>query len=399
MTTVHATSTYEGDTTRLTLAELVEHTGGQLLPLVGNASPQTTDPSTSFCSGAAPPIEAVAGEVTLVDQAKNIDAVRGCQALVVITPIEITAEQIGNEGPAWQLVTADPHAAFTNIILHFRPPMEQSVPGTGVHSSAQIHPSVQLSSGASIGAGVKIGPGSQIHAGVSIAAGCTVGANCVLHPGVTLYSFTQLGDRVVLHAGTVIGAHGFGYRNIEGKHVPTAQLGYVKIENDVEVGAAVTIDRGTYGATLIGEGTKIDNQVMIAHNCQIGKHNLICSQVGVAGSCSTGDYVVLAGQVGLKDHIALSDNVVVCAQSGVMDDLSAGVYMGSPATLLREEMQVVAGQRRLPEMRRELKKLKQQVEALTQMAERSLGMAASDDQITTDQTTETPTVAKHTKAA
>ena len=147
---------------------------------------------------------------------------------------------------------------------------------------------------------------------------------------MTLYEYTQLGDRVVLHAGTVVGAYGFGYRQQGGRHLPTAQLGYVHIESDVETGAGVTIDRGTYGATRIGEGTKIDNQVMIAHNCQIGRHNILCSQVGVAGSCRTGDYVILAGQVGLKDHITLEDNVVVAAQSGVMHDIPAGeAHMGT----------------------------------------------------------------------
>jgi UDP-3-O-[3-hydroxymyristoyl] glucosamine N-acyltransferase len=243
--------------------------------------------------------------------------------------------------------------------------MDEDVPGTGVHSTAEIHPSAQISSAASIGAGVKIGPGCRIHAGVSIAAGCRVGANCVLHPSVTLYSYTCLGDRVTIHAGAVLGAHGFGYRQVGGKHVPTSQLGYVNIQNDVEIGASVTIDRGTYGATEIGEGTKIDNQVMIAHNCRIGRHNLLCSQVGVAGSCTTGDYVILAGQVGLKDHVHLNDGVIVAAQAGVMDDLDAGIYLGTPARPQRDQMQIFAVQRRLPELRRDVKALQKQIETLT----------------------------------
>jgi UDP-3-O-[3-hydroxymyristoyl] glucosamine N-acyltransferase len=161
----------------------------------------------------------------------------------------------------------------------------------------------------------------------------------------------------------VIGANGFGYRLESGRHVPTAQLGYVHIESDVEIGAGVTIDRGTYGATRIGEGTKIDNQVMIGHNCRIGKHNLLCSQVGIAGSCRTGDYVVLAGQVGLKDHIALGDHTIVGAQAGVMEDCHGGeVYLGSPATTQREQMQIMAVERRLPEMRREVKKLRRDLD-------------------------------------
>ncbi|MGB1927269.1 MAG: UDP-3-O-(3-hydroxymyristoyl)glucosamine N-acyltransferase, partial [Rubripirellula sp.] len=151
----------------------------------------------------------------------------------------------------------------------------------------------------------------------------------------------------------------------KGRHLPAAQLGYVCIEADVEIGASATIDRGSYGATTIGEGTKIDNQVMIAHNCKIGKHNLICSQVGIAGSSRTGDYVVLAGQVGLKDHITLGDHTIVGAQAGVMDDCKGNeIYLGSPATPQREQMQIMAVERRLPEMRREMKLLRRELDQL-----------------------------------
>ena len=186
-----------------------------------------------------------------------------------------------------------------------------------------------------------------------------------IHPNVTLYPYTELGQRVVLHAGCVLGANGFGYRQVEGRHVPTAQLGYVRIDADVEIGAAVTIDRGTYGATLIGEGTKIDNQVQIGHNCRIGKHNLLCSQVGIAGSCTTGDYVIMAGQVGLKDHIHLDDNVIIGAKAGVMNDCKKGeTYLGAPATPQREQMQIMAVERKLPEMRKEVKALRRELNAL-----------------------------------
>ena len=200
--------------------------------------------------------------------------------------------------------------------------------------------------------------------------GCVIGDDCVIHPNVTLYENTRIQDRVRIHAGSVIGAHGLGYQQIEGRHVSSAQLGYVEIESDVDIGAAVTIDRGTYGATRIGEGTKIDNQVMIAHNCRIGRHNLICSQVGIAGSCTTGDYVVLAGQVGLKDHIHLGDHTIVGAKAGVMDDCEGNqVYLGAPAMPQRDQMQIFALQRKLPDMRRELKALRKRVEELLERSE------------------------------
>ncbi len=344
----------------LTLESVVEWTSGELLPLVE----QRIESANVLFSGAAPPAEAIENEITMVDHSNHAAAIRGCRASLLITPSPLTSEQLSNDGPRWQIVVADPHAMFTQIISHFRPPMGQDVPGVGVDSTAQVHASAQISAAASIGAGVVIGAGCKIHAGVTIAAGCILAEDCVLYPNVTLYSYTHLGQRVVIHAGSTLGANGFGYRNVAGKHIPTAQLGYVKIDDDVEIGAGVTIDRGTYGATHIGAGTKIDNQVMIAHNCRIGKHNLLCSQVGIAGSCSTGDYVVLAGQVGLKDHIHLADGVIVGAQSGVMGDLERGVYFGSPATSQQDQLRIVAIQRKLPEIRREIKKLQSEMKSL-----------------------------------
>jgi len=361
------TTVFHSDPSRtpspLSFDQLIAMTGGELRPLGRHVD--ATSPPAGALTGALPPAESGPGEVTMVDHLQHIDAIQNCRAEVVITPTELDASSVEGDVPVWQLVVADAHIAFTAIILHFRPPLGQDVPGTGIDSTACVHPSAQISAAASIGAGVTIGPGCKIHAGVTVAAGCTIGAECVLYPNVTLYSFCRLGDRVVIHAGSTLGAHGFGYRNVGGKHMPTAQLGFVRVDDDVEIGASVTIDRGTYGATLIGEGTKIDNHVMIAHNCRIGKHNLLCSQVGVAGSCSTGDYCILAGQVGLKDHIHLSDGVIVGAQAGVMDDLDKGVYFGTPATNQKDQMRIIAVQRRLPEMRREIRRLQDEMESLT----------------------------------
>ena len=241
-------------------------------------------------------------------------------------------------------------------------------PSAKIASTASVHPSVV------IGADVVIGERCRLMPGVVIMPGCVIGDDCVLYPNVTLYEYTQLGERVVIHAGSVLGAHGFGYRQEDGRHVPTAQLGFVQVADDVELGACVTIDRGTYGATRVGEGTKIDNQVMIAHNCHIGRHNLLCSQVGIAGSCRTGDYVILAGQVGLKDHVSIGDGAVIAAQAGVMEDCEAGqVYFGSPATRQREQMQIIATQRRLPEMRKEVKHLHRELDRLQERLQSQAG--------------------------
>ena len=322
--------------------------------------------TTNLCTGANPPGEATETEITMLDNPSRIDSLDGSQATAVVTGAEVDLAAIGLKKAA-QIIVAEPHVAFGRIVSCFRPPVEGTVPAAGIDPTSFIDETAEVHATATVGEGVTIGARSRIMPGVVIAPFSRIGADCTLHANVTLYEYSEIADRVIIHAGTVVGAHGFGYRQEAGRHIPTAQLGYVAIEADVEIGAGVTIDRGTYGATRIGEGTKIDNQVMIAHNCQIGKHNLLCSQVGIAGSCKTGDYVILAGQVGLKDHIELGDGTVIGAQAGVMDDCPGNeVYLGSPATPQRDQMQIMAVQRRLPEMRREIKQLRRELDRLVE---------------------------------
>lgn len=336
------------------LSQISEDVGGSL---VGD--------SQTVITGANPPSEAMAGEITMLDDARRVECVQQSAASAVVTP-----EQVEIDRP--QIVVSNPHAAFAKIVAHFRPPIDDHMPGIGIDPTAKVDSTALVHPTATIGAGVTVGPRTLVMPGVVMMPKCQVGGDCVIHANVTLYEYTVIDDRVVIHAGTVIGANGFGYQSETGKHLPTAQLGYVHVESDVELGAAVTIDRGTYGATRIGEGTKIDNQVMIGHNCRIGRHNLLCSQVGIAGSCQTGDHVVLAGQVGLKDHIVLGDRAIVGAQAGVMDDCAADqVYLGSPATPQREQMQIMAVERRLPEMRRELKQVRRELDLLQRQASAS----------------------------
>ena len=189
-------------------------------------------------------------------------------------------------------------------------------------------------------------------------AGCRIADQVTIFPRVVLYENTIVGSRTTIHAGAVIGAYGFGYEQSAQGHRLTPQLGHVIIESDVDIGANSTIDRGTYGATLIGQGTKLDNQVMIGHNCRIGRHNLLCAQVGIAGSCTTGDYVVMAGQVGVRDHIEIGDHVIIGAKSGVSENLLApGTYLGAPAVPVRQEIQMLMARQKLPGMVRDLRRL------------------------------------------
>lgn len=315
-------------------------------------------------TGAAPLADAQPGHITLIDNEKYLPRLQESRASACVTNQSFPDLTIP------QIVVPNPHAAFTQICQLFRPQCIVSRrcgidAMASVADSAKVSPKAFVDAFASIADDCEVGEGTHVHSGVRIMNGCKIGKDCELFPGAVLYPGTILEDRVVLHAGCVLGAHGFGYRMESGKHVPTAQLGWVHIESDVEIGANTTVDRGTYGATRIGCGTKIDNLVMVAHNCNIGKHNLICSHVGIAGSSSTGDYVVLAGQVGVRDHIHIGSRTMVGAQAGVIADTGEDkVMLGSPALPRNEQALIFAALNRLPEMRKTVKQLSRQVEQL-----------------------------------
>ena len=333
---------------------------GELARLVGG---DLRGDGAIVLTGAATTDVARGGEVTLADHPERARALAACLASAVIASPEVDC------GGKPAIVVADVHAAFATAVRHFRPHRVSTRHGVSpqamVSPSAQLAAAVEIHPGASIGDDVRVGAHTTIHAGVRIMPGCTIGAGVTLYPNVVLYENTRIGDRVVIHAGAIIGAHGFGYRQVDGRHQLSAQLGNVEIASDVEVGAATTIDRGTYGPTVIGEGTKIDNLVMIAHNCRLGRHNLICSQVGIAGSTTTGDYVVMAGQVGVRDHVHIGDRAVLCSKAGISNDVEPGVEMlGAPAAPMRQAKLQMAAVAKLPEMRRQFRILQRQLEEL-----------------------------------
>ncbi|MCH7729795.1 MAG: UDP-3-O-(3-hydroxymyristoyl)glucosamine N-acyltransferase [Planctomycetes bacterium] len=202
--------------------------------------------------------------------------------------------------------------------------------------------------------------------------GCVIGECVTIFPNAVLYEDSIVGDRCIIHSNAVIGSYGFGYSTVDGQHHLSAQLGYVEIGSDVEVGACSTIDRGTYGPTLIGEGTKIDNHVMIAHNCRIGKYNILCSQVGIAGSCTTGDYVMMGGQVGVADHNNIGHHVSIGAQTGVFKDIPDGEsHFGSPSSPIREQAKKYSAFDRLPEMRQQFREMQRRLASLLLQIEAS----------------------------
>jgi len=349
----------------ITLAELATKVGGTL---VGGVSTQTVH-------GAATLDSAVAGDITLVDAADKLHLLAKSRAGAAIVPM--------GTGPLDRpsIEVADVHAAFTVAITTFRPP--RSEPRIGVSSLAVVHPAARLAADvdvhpfATIGADVEISAGATIHSGARIMAGCRIGAGSVVFPNAVLYENTVVGARCLVHAGVVLGAYGFGYKPGPDGYTISAQLGWVELADDVEVGAATTIDRGTYGPTVIGAGTKIDNLVMIAHNCRLGRHNMICSQVGVAGSTTTGDWVVMAGQVGVRDHVHIGEKAVLGARSGVSNDVEPGkIVLGEPAIDLRDRKLQLATISKLPEMRRELKQLTARVASLEGTSGRGTAEAA-----------------------
>ena len=342
--------------TAIDLATLAQRVDGELF---GNHR-------SAVVTGAAPLADAKPGYITLMDDEKYLPKLQACDAAAVVTPKTFDGVRLP------QIVVDNPHEAFAKICQLFRP-THVVRRAHGVHPTAWVSPKANVHEACFVDAHVaveddcSVGARTHLHTGVKLMPGCRVGRDCQLFPGVVLYPGTILGDRVIVHAGAVLGAHGFGYKMVDGCHQPTAQLGWVEVEDDVEIGANTTIDRGTYGATRIGRGTKIDNLVMIAHNCNIGRHNLICSQVGIAGSSSTGDYVVLAGQVGLRDHIHIGSRSMVGAQSGVAADVPEDqVMLGSPATPRFEQATLFAAISKLPELRKTVRRLETQVQQLVQ---------------------------------
>ncbi len=326
----------------LLLSELAELVGGAIggdgeLVITGAAILRTAGP----------------GQITLVDRPALLEQVARSAATAVVVPSDMRPE-----GKAY-IAVANARQAFAQIVSRFRPSRTHSKVGISplahVSPTAILADDVEVHAGAVIEDDVVIGPGGIIHAGVCVMGGCHLGERVTIYPRAVLYENTLIGNDVIIHAGAILGANGFGYELQQDRHVLSPQLGYVEIGDHVEIGANSTIDRGTFGPTRIGEGTKIDNLVMIGHNCQIGRHNLFCALVGIAGSCVTGDYVVMAGQVGVRDHVEICDRVMIGAQSGVAESIrEPGKYLGTPALPSRKGMQVLFAQQRLPDFMKQV---------------------------------------------
>lgn len=340
-----------------TAAEIAKHLNGEVL---GDGSVKL--------HGFAPADTAQAGDLTFAENESYLAKAEQSAASAILVSGET------NSSSKVLIRVGNPRAAFAKVLPLFFPEPEL-VPG--IHPSAVVAPSAQIDPSAYvgplclIGERVKVGPRCRLHGGASIAADCSLGEAVQLLPNVTLYARTQVGNRVRIHAGAVIGADGFGYVFEQGRHLKVPQVGHVIIQDDVEIGANAAIDRGALGPTIIGQGTKIDNLVQIAHNVVVGEHCILCGQVGVSGSTKLGNYVTLAGQVGLAGHLRIGSKATVGAQAGVMNDIPEGeMWLGTPAMHNRQMKRIFIGWQRLPELLQRVAELERQLKAIEEQTGR-----------------------------
>ncbi|NWF92543.1 MAG: UDP-3-O-(3-hydroxymyristoyl)glucosamine N-acyltransferase [Syntrophaceae bacterium] len=303
-------------------------------------------------SGVAPIEEARSGQITFIGAPKYLPKINETGASAVIVSREIPSS------PKALLCVNNPYLAFAKIFALFS---QRPYQPKGIDSRAWISPTARLGQEvtihafASIGDRCAIGDRVTIYPGVYVGEDSSVGDDSVLYPNVSIYPGSVIGKRVILHSGVVVGSDGFGYVKEGRKNVKIPQMGNVEIEDDVEIGANTTIDRATFGKTVIRRGTKIDNLVQVGHNVVIGEDSIIVAQVGIAGSTKIGSNVTLAGQVGVADHVEIGDNVMVGAQSGIAQDIAANqAYTGSPALPHREFLRAAMAFPKLPEMRKTL---------------------------------------------
>ena len=274
------------------------------------------------------------------------------------------AGRLGDAGlPA--LVVDDGHRALAEVLglLYPAPPHQPGVHPTAVVApDARLGADVRVDAYAVVGGGATIGDRAWIGPHVSVGRGCVVGEAAVLHAHVTLYEGVSVGARSVLHSGVRVGVDGFGYVHVDGAHRKVPQVGTCVIGADVEIGANTTIDRGSIGATEIGDGAKIDNLVHIGHNVRIGPRAIIVAQVGIAGSTQIGRYAVLGGQAGIGGHVRVGDGAQIAGQAGVFGDVPPGaVYSGYPARPHKESLRAQAALFRLPDLLKRLKALERRL--------------------------------------
>lgn len=342
-------------TKNLTLKEINNLVGGEL----------QGDPAIVI-KGVSGIKEAKEGDITFLANSKYESMIADSGASAVIT-YKNTEKAISKP----VIRVENPSLAFAKVVS-FMFQDERRLP-KGVHPTAILGQGVSLGKGVSLGPhvvledNVAINDNTVICAGAFIGYGTKIGSDTLIYPNVTIREKTLIGDRAIIHSGTVIGSDGFGFEEVNGAHYKIPQVGIVVIEDDVEIGACVTIDRARFGKTVIGRGTKIDNLVQIAHNVVVGENSIIVAQAGISGSSVLGKNVILAGQSGVVGHIELGDNVIVGAQAGVTKSVPRNTFVvGSPAKPHHVSKKIFAGWVKLPELIKEVADLKEILDKLMQ---------------------------------
>jgi UDP-3-O-[3-hydroxymyristoyl] glucosamine N-acyltransferase len=339
------------------LGELAAHVGGEL---AGDAG--------LLIHGLNGLAEAGPGDVSFYGNTRYRRQFEATRASAVLVGRDVPAR----EGVALIRV-GNPHLAFARLLTLFEVrerPAAGIRPGAHVHPEARVHPEAVVMAGATVEKGASVGARTVLYAGAYVGEAASLGEDCTVYPNVTVRERCLVGSRVILHASCVVGADGFGFafdaENENGpRHFKIPQTGIVRIEDDVEVGACTCIDRATIGETVVGQGTKLDNLVQLAHNVKVGPLTLICAQAGVSGSSEVGTGVVLAGQVGVVGHIRVGDLAKVGAQSGVAHDVEDGqVVSGTPAMPHREWLRASAAMGQLGDLLKEVRALRRRVEQL-----------------------------------
>lgn len=335
----------------------------QIAELLGGTVKGNPDEVITGISGIK---EAVCGQITFLAQPKYAPMLGQTKASAVI----ISQDAVNDVPDGVNLVVcADPSQAFTKLVNTAGPePVELP---EGIHPSAVVSPKASIGENVRIGPyvvvedGAKVGAGTVLYPFVYIGHHAVIGRENTFYSGVAVRERCKTGDRVIIHCNSVIGSDGFGYDTRGGKHYKIPQLGNVELEDDVEIGACVTIDRARFERTLIKSGVKVDNLVQVAHNVKVGDNSILVSQCGISGSSELGSNVVVAGQSGIAGHLKIGDNVVLGARTGVAKSLEGNnFYWGSPAKPHIDEKKIQIAMVRLPDALREIRSLKKRIEEL-----------------------------------
>lgn len=305
--------------------------------------------------------DAQKGDITFVSSSKFLKYLQGSNASCVIVKDPVEGIDIA------QLKVPNPYYAFAKAIEHFHP-VPSFEPGISnlavVSDSATIGRNVSVYPFAYISDNVFVGDDTVILPGVFIGENTRIGSQCIIYPNVVIRENIQMGNRVIIHSGTVVGSDGYGYTFEKGVHYKIPQVGGVIIEDNVEIGSNVSVDRATLGNTIIGKGTKIDNLAQIAHNVRIGEGSLIVAQVAIGGSSEIGNFVTIGGQAAIADHTKVESGTMIVGQSGVFGDVKKGVYSGTLAIPHKDWLRSQALFVKLPEINRKIRELEERLKNL-----------------------------------